>query len=70
MALASKVQLLRMQMARGQRRSLHFWHRWAERSPGRQERRRFRGCLQRLSLRRWRDHLLQEKQWQAMNDQA
>ena len=30
-----QVQLLHMQMARSQRRSLHFWHRWAQHKPGR-----------------------------------
>lgn len=32
---AFEVQLLRMQMARSQRRCIHWWHRWAERGPGR-----------------------------------
>eukprot|EP00434_Breviolum_minutum_P011232 symbB.v1.2.009908.t3/scaffold605.1/size182108/8 len=43
-----------MQMARSQRRSLHFWHRWAQHKPGRNDRRRFRTCLRRLALQRWR----------------
>lgn len=68
--LELSVQLLHMQMARSQRRSLSFWHRWAQRRPGRNDRRRFRSCTRRLALQRWRSAVESQRQWQAMNDQA
>ncbi|CAE7454466.1 unnamed protein product [Symbiodinium sp. CCMP2456] len=64
------VQLLREQMARTQRGSLEHWRRWAERAPGRNDRRRFRDCRRRLAIHRWRRRCLERQQRWALADQA
>ncbi|CAE7196457.1 unnamed protein product [Symbiodinium sp. CCMP2592] len=64
------VQLLREQMARTQRGSLEHWRRWAQRAPGRNDRRRFRDCRRRLAIHRWRRRCLERQQRWALADQA
>lgn len=68
--IEGSVALLDSQVERRVRSSFAHWFRWASHAPGRNDRRRFRACIARLALRRWRHNLGKGAKWRDQDNQA
>eukprot|EP00930_Biecheleria_cincta_P070687 TRINITY_DN582_c0_g3_i1.p1 TRINITY_DN582_c0_g3~~TRINITY_DN582_c0_g3_i1.p1 ORF type:complete len:2046 (+),score=284.29 TRINITY_DN582_c0_g3_i1:86-6223(+) len=68
--IEGSVQLLDSQVERRVRSGFAHWFRWANHAPGRNDRRRFRPCIARMALRRWRQNLGKGAKWRDLDNQA